>query len=119
MLVWPWQLFLLAGQQHAAENPSMVRAPVTGPGLWTVNTAASAVLQQAAEYVYPAMTEDGWAVEEWRPLNKVSVPKNSPEAQRWSAVLSDSHASRSRWHSQIAGIRISLCFSSLVEELAL
>jgi len=33
------------------------------------------------------MTEDGWAVEEWRPLNKVSVGKSSPEAQSWCVQL--------------------------------
>lgn len=69
MVVWPWQLFLLAGQQYAAENPSVVRAPVTGPSLRTFNVAASAILLRglwagALAYVYPAMTEDGWAVEE-------------------------------------------------------
>lgn len=28
MEVWPWLLFLLAGQRRAAENPSVVQAPV-------------------------------------------------------------------------------------------
>jgi len=41
----------------------------------------------AVAYVYPAMTEDGWAVEEWRPLNKVSVGKSTPEAQSWCVQL--------------------------------
>lgn len=44
MVVWQFQLFLLAGQQYAAGNPSMVRAPVTGPSLRTFNVAASAIL---------------------------------------------------------------------------